>query len=164
MCRLDSAILRYGAVGLLLAGNLSTTTGCATLAHRSSYSYQGKQSATACEGRGTVCPWLIGDALLLVVGIVPGVIAFAVDFGTGAWRHDDFAATASTRDEKSGNMPRGDRQRPLDVVLFGTAAYDHPRDADSVAIADEARRVQGPTPHAGATHHAPKDGAFARNR
>jgi hypothetical protein len=34
--------------------------------------------------------WLIGDGLLLFVFIIPGVVAFAVDFGTGAWRrlHD----------------------------------------------------------------------------
>ena len=30
--------------------------------------------------------WLIGDAVLLLFGILPGLIAFGVDFGTGAWR------------------------------------------------------------------------------
>lgn len=34
--------------------------------------------------------WLIGDAGLLFLGVVPGVIALGVDFGSGAWRkfHD----------------------------------------------------------------------------
>lgn len=31
-------------------------------------------------------PWLIGDGLLIIVGVIPGLIAFGVDFGTGAWR------------------------------------------------------------------------------
>jgi hypothetical protein len=34
-------------------------------------------------------PWLIGDAALLLVFIVPGVVALGVDFGTGAWRDLD---------------------------------------------------------------------------
>ncbi|MEW6744552.1 MAG: hypothetical protein AB1486_17495 [Planctomycetota bacterium] len=32
-------------------------------------------------------PWLIGDAALLVLGIVPGLVALGIDFGTGAWRN-----------------------------------------------------------------------------
>ncbi len=31
-------------------------------------------------------PWLLGDAALLIPFVVPGVIAFGVDFATGAWR------------------------------------------------------------------------------
>lgn len=31
-------------------------------------------------------PWLLGDAALLLAGIWPGVVGFAVDFGTGSWR------------------------------------------------------------------------------
>ena len=32
-------------------------------------------------------PWLIADAGLLLLGIIPGVIALGVDIGTGAWRY-----------------------------------------------------------------------------
>src|SRR5262249_14182030 len=34
--------------------------------------------------------WLIGDGALLFVFVIPGLVAFGVDFGTGAWRqlHD----------------------------------------------------------------------------
>jgi len=31
-------------------------------------------------------PWLLGDAELLLPGLVPGLIAFGIDFYTGAWR------------------------------------------------------------------------------
>ena len=33
--------------------------------------------------------WLIGDAALLLLGIIPGLIAGGIDFGTGAWRNLD---------------------------------------------------------------------------
>ena len=32
-------------------------------------------------------PWLVADGVLLFFFIVPGVVAFGVDFGTGAWRN-----------------------------------------------------------------------------
>lgn len=32
-------------------------------------------------------PWLIGDAALFLLGILPGVVALGVDFGTGSWRN-----------------------------------------------------------------------------
>lgn len=94
----DTGALRRWVASALVAGHLCLSGGCATLAHRNSYSYQAKQSVTACEGNGTVCPWLVGDALLLLPGVVPGVIAFIVDFGTGAWRHDGYATTATPAD------------------------------------------------------------------
>lgn len=34
-------------------------------------------------------PWLIGDAAWLLLGVVPGLVALGVDFGTGAWRDID---------------------------------------------------------------------------
>jgi len=34
-------------------------------------------------------PWLIGDCVLLVFFLIPGLVAIGVDFGTGAWRHLD---------------------------------------------------------------------------
>ena len=90
--------LRRWVASVLVAANLCLSGGCATLAHRSSYSYTGKKTVTSCESKGTICPWLIGDALLLLPGLVPGLIAFAVDFGTGAWRHDEFPETTSPPD------------------------------------------------------------------
>ena len=99
MIAIDGTRFRRLIVAVLLVGNLALSQGCATLAHRSSYSYAGKESITSCEEHGNVCPWLIGDALLLLPGVVPGVIAFAVDFGTGAWRHDEFPATTTPPDE-----------------------------------------------------------------
>lgn len=63
-----------------------------------------------------MCPWLIGDAVLLVPFILPGVVAFIVDFGTGAWRHDEFpqppeeeaaVATTETTTEET-TEPAGD--------------------------------------------------------
>ena len=32
-------------------------------------------------------PFLLGDAALLLVGVVPGVVALTVDFATGSWRY-----------------------------------------------------------------------------
>lgn len=94
--------LRLGFAALLVGSNLWLSSGCATLAHRSSASGQRVRSTSNCAGAGDTCPWLLGDALLLIPGIVPGVIAFAVDFGTGAWRHDaysDYPETASQLDD-----------------------------------------------------------------
>ncbi len=34
-------------------------------------------------------PWLIGDGVLLLFLIIPGLIGLGVDFGTGAWRNID---------------------------------------------------------------------------
>ena len=129
----DTAISRRRVVMLLLVASLSVMPGCATLAHRSSYSYPGKQAVTSCDGKSTVCPWLVGDAVLLLPGVVPGVIAFAVDFGTGAWRHDEFAATANRQDDGSPNLPLGDRQSSLDAVLFEAGSKKPFGDAGSLA-------------------------------
>jgi hypothetical protein len=112
------SVFRQAVALLLIAGTLCWSTGCATLAHRSSYSYDGKESVTACEHKTEICPWLIGDALLLLPGIVPGVIAFAVDFGTGAWRHDGYGATASARTEPDPIMPAERRQRPREMLFI----------------------------------------------
>jgi hypothetical protein len=58
------------------------TSGCCTIAHSGEIETWDDNT-----GGGEACPWLIGDALLLIPGIVPGVIAFVVDFATGEWRH-----------------------------------------------------------------------------
>lgn len=34
-------------------------------------------------------PWLLGDAGLLLFGVVPGLVAFGIDAATGAWRNLD---------------------------------------------------------------------------
>ena len=84
---------------LVIVSHLFLFSGCATLAHRSSVSGQYARSTANCSGTGEVCPWLLGDAGLLLLGIVPGVIAFIVDFGTGAWRHADHTRVMTTSDE-----------------------------------------------------------------
>ena len=89
-----TAVLRRSVAWALVSASLCLSTGCATLAHRSSVSGERVRTTSDCSGSGDTCPWLIGDALLLLPGIVPGVIAFVVDFGTGAWRHDSYAETA----------------------------------------------------------------------
>ncbi len=30
--------------------------------------------------------WLIGDCAFLLIGLIPGVVALGIDFGTGTWR------------------------------------------------------------------------------
>ncbi|UCC28965.1 MAG: hypothetical protein JSU86_12265 [Phycisphaerales bacterium] len=84
---------------LLIVSHLFLFSGCATLAHRSSASGQHAQSTADCSGTGEVCPWLLGDAGLLLLGVIPGVIAFIVDFGTGAWRHADAGRAMTASDE-----------------------------------------------------------------
>jgi hypothetical protein len=101
---------RRWVAALLVAATVACTAGCATLAHRSSVSGHRVRTTSNCAGEGDVCPWLIGDALLLLPGIIPGVIAFAVDFGTGAWRHTGYA----------------DAGRPADGVAVAEAQEDHP--------------------------------------
>ncbi len=90
---------RLSAAVLLIASGLCLSSGCATLAHRNSYSYHHKEAVVSCEDKSEVCPWLVGDALLLIPGVVPGVVAFAVDFGTGAWQHDTHLGTADESGE-----------------------------------------------------------------
>ena len=34
-------------------------------------------------------PWLIGSVALVIVFVIPGVVATAIDFGTGAWKKLD---------------------------------------------------------------------------
>jgi hypothetical protein len=87
--------------GLLLAGQLAWTGGCATLAHRSGNNHDAQLAACECGRPGEVCPWLVGDALLLIPGIVPGAIAFIVDFSTGEWRHpgSPYSHTVTVADE-----------------------------------------------------------------
>lgn len=79
---------------LLMTVATMSAGGCATLAHRSSHAYPGRQAVESCDSKSDLCPWLVGDALLLIPGLVPGLIAFAVDFGTGAWHHDNYAPSS----------------------------------------------------------------------
>lgn len=91
--------LRRVVASLLIVSHLCLYSGCATLAHRASASGQRDRSTASCDGNGDVCPWLAGDAGLLLLGIVPGVIAFIVDFGTGAWKHADAGEVTRATDE-----------------------------------------------------------------
>ena len=94
----NTGTFRRSVASMLIVANLCLSSGCATLAHRSTLSGRGGQTSSSCRAQGEVCPWLIGDALLLLAGVVPGVIAFVVDFATGAWRHDAYAQEASPSD------------------------------------------------------------------
>ena len=91
-----------------LAAAVSDSGGCATLAHRNSHSYEGKEKVSSCARGEGVCPWLIGDALLLIPGILPGVIAFIVDFGTGAWHHDNLSGEVQTGSAQEPASPPSD--------------------------------------------------------
>lgn len=82
----------HGLTALVCGLAITLSSGCATLAHRN----RPTDSRMHCDGGGEYCPWLIGDALLLIPGIVPGVIAFIVDFGTGEWRHSTGTAANVT--------------------------------------------------------------------
>ena len=90
---------RRTVAALLIASHLVLSSGCATLAHRSSVSGERVRHTSNCAGGGEVCPWLLGDAALLLLGIVPGVIAFIVDFGTGAWQHQGETQVRTASDE-----------------------------------------------------------------
>lgn len=68
------------AVGLL-------STGCATMTHKASSGQW--QAVSSCDAAaGELCPWVVGDVGLLLLGVIPGVVALAVDAGTGAMHHD----------------------------------------------------------------------------
>lgn len=89
---------------MLILGHLCLASGCATLAHRSSVSGNRVRSTSNCSGAGSVCPWLWADAGLLLLGIVPGVVAFIVDFGTGAWQHDYPVDARDTEEVASAHL------------------------------------------------------------
>lgn len=94
----QGALRRFVAV-TLVAGHLALASGCATLAHRSSVSGQYVRSTAQCTGASDTCPWIWGDAGLLLLGVVPGVIAFVVDFSTGALNHDHPTEVRQVSDE-----------------------------------------------------------------
>lgn len=75
------------------------STGCATMAHRSSSSGYPVRSTSDCSGTGKRCPWLAADALLLLAGIIPGVIAFIVDIDSGAWNHENLSRVEGPAEE-----------------------------------------------------------------
>jgi len=83
----------------LVVAMMNLATGCATLAHRTTVDKHGQTKQT-CTGCGdNACPWLLGDAGLLLLGIIPGVIAFAVDFGNGEWQHSHETDVRTVSDE-----------------------------------------------------------------
>ena len=73
----------------MIAIALCCSSGCATMAHRGP-SGDSVRVSSACKGKGHVCPWVAGDAAWLLAGVVPGVVAFIVDFSTGAWNHGPY--------------------------------------------------------------------------
>ncbi len=94
---LRGGLARYGLTAVLAAALLLSGSGCATLAHRNSAGHRAR-STEMCKGDESVCPWLAGDAAWLLAGVIPGVVAFIVDFGSGAWKHHEeepFVRTAS---------------------------------------------------------------------
>ncbi len=129
----------FRRITAVVAGlGLMVSTGCATLAHHNAHSYKGKEVVTNCETKTHVCPWMIGNALLLIPGIVPGAIAFAVDFGTGAWNHDHTAVAwrGNNSDANWGyaSRPYGLRQARLShgydggyngSLQYGAGYYDN---------------------------------------
>lgn len=85
--KLSTKTKRYRTmVTLLIAGMGYATTGCATLAHQTRPG-QRFNPVAACDGESGPCPYMAGDAALLMMGVVPGAIALVVDFSTGAWMH-----------------------------------------------------------------------------
>ena len=69
---------------ILSVGLLST--GCATMAHKSSSGQW--QAVSSCDAEaGELCPWVAGDVGLLLLGVIPGVVALAVDASNGAMHH-----------------------------------------------------------------------------
>jgi hypothetical protein len=94
LMRKSHRIGRSGVIfTLAVVSSVASSGGCATLAHRSSHAYPGKRLVEECENKGDVCPWLAADFALLLAGVVPGVIALGVDFGTGAWRHEHYGGS-----------------------------------------------------------------------
>lgn len=83
---------------------VSQSLGCATMAHRSSMSNTPVRRTADCNGVGEVCPWVAGDTLLLFAGVLPGLIAFAVDYSTGAWNHNNIGYESN--DENHGKLVR----------------------------------------------------------
>ena len=93
MRRTDNRSTRLVVTALLVSGIL-LAPGCATLAHRNARTYSAETNTKTCATDGAVCPWLVGDALLLIPGVIPGVVAFIVDFSTGEWQHGGRTRTA----------------------------------------------------------------------
>ena len=51
------------------------------------FSMSDGRSSTQVNMKYHLDPLLLGDAALLLVGVVPGVVALGVDFATGSWRY-----------------------------------------------------------------------------
>ena len=107
-------LFRRSVALMLVVSMVALTSGCATLAHRSSAGGQRERSTVDCNGEGDVCPWLLGDAGLLLLGVVPGVIAFIVDFSTGAYQHSNLAQALPRPDKVATTslLFTPDRTRP----------------------------------------------------
>ncbi len=82
---------RIASIALVIS--LSLSGGCATLAHQNRYDSTGERLIDPCDNKGDVCPWLAADFALLLAGVVPGVIALAVDGASGDWKHKDASSS-----------------------------------------------------------------------
>ena len=92
-------------VAAVATAQLTITSGCATMAHRSSQSGGLVRTTAQCDGTDSTCPWLWGDAAWLVAGVVPGLVGFAVDFGSGACKHDNLGdEIARTIDDETAEL------------------------------------------------------------
>ena len=158
---LNIGVFRRTVALLLVVGMLALNSGCATLAHRSSASGHGEQSTVNCNGEGDVCPWLLGDAGLLLLGVVPGVIAFIVDFSTGAWQHSAVAQATATPDRVATAflMFNPDRTKPHNTVpvLVPVRASKDNQETGPGADAEQAASVQAYHPLRFASHSADRE-------
>src|SRR3990172_5732297 len=90
-------------VSVMLAAGLTVSSGCATLAHRNANSAYSQTKS--CGRSAEACPWLVGDALLLIPFLIPGVIAFIVDFSTGEWKHGEYSGEVRTAASEEAAPP-----------------------------------------------------------
>ncbi|MEK6797829.1 MAG: hypothetical protein AABZ12_02560 [Planctomycetota bacterium] len=76
-------------IPLVVAAAMPGLSGCATLAHKTDASGLHARRTEKCDGANGVCPWVAADCAWLLAGVVPGVVALVVDWGTGCWNHDN---------------------------------------------------------------------------
>jgi hypothetical protein len=77
--------------------------------HAPRFSVGDPENAQSVPVRYKADPWLLGDVALLFAGVVPGVVALAVDVSTGAWRNYDAEQT----------VPAGTRWQSTPAQLTG---------------------------------------------
>lgn len=96
MRSMRSGALWSKGIAVLCAAGSGVSGGCATMAHTVDPSGMHVRKTEKCDGIEAVCPWFAADFAWLLAGIIPGVVALAVDFGTGAWKHENLSDTAAS--------------------------------------------------------------------